>query len=71
MKRYEIQGILGNTENETVIYHTTESLEEAKIYNEAINTAIHGGCLTSIFDGQEDPVLKTAVYDNQENKYIA
>lgn len=64
MKRYEIQGILGNTENETVIYHTTESLEEAKIYNEAINTAIHGGYLTSIFDGQEDPVLKTAVYDN-------
>lgn len=71
MKRYEIQGILGNTEDETVIYHTTESLEEAKIYNEAINKAIHGGRLTSIFDGQEDPVLKTAVYDNQENKYVA
>ena len=71
MKRYEIQGILGNTEDETVIYHTTESLEEAKIYNEAINTAIHGGRLTSHFDGREDPVLKTAVYDNQKNKYVA
>ena len=71
MKRYEIQGILGNTENETVVYHTTESLEEAKIYNEAINKAIHGGRLTSRFDGREDPVLKTAVYDNRQEKYVA
>lgn len=71
MKRYEIQGILENTEDETVIYHTTESLEEAKIYNKAINTAIHGGYLTSIFDGREDPVLKTVIYDNRQEKYVA